>query len=76
MIDYLKLPLAKFAGNCLRLSIFSLHKKVVNLYISYALDTWSWDLNTELFGSVKLTTSADSDKSRYSDHDIGTDASS
>ena len=38
-----------------------LHKNAVNLYISYRLDTWSRDLNTDFeldncfFGAVKLT---------------------
>ena len=41
-----------------------LHKNVANLYISYKLDTWSKDLNTNftlvnsLFGAVKLTKNA------------------
>ena len=41
---------------------------MVNLFIAYELDTWSWDLDTDfslkdcLFGAVKLTKNADTDK--------------
>ena len=44
----------------------------INLYISYTLDWWSRDLTTHsilgncLFGSVKLTKNADSDKYKCS----------
>ena len=51
-----------FKGTCLKQkSVSFLHKKVVNLYISYTLDKWSKDLPTDfmlgncLFGAVKLT---------------------
>ena len=38
----------KINGNCLRKdSVSFLHKYVVNLYISYELDVWSKDLNTD-----------------------------
>ena len=49
-----------------------LYKEVVNLYISYKLDEWSKDLNTDfalgncLFGAVKLTKNSDPDKFEYS----------
>ena len=55
-------------------------KNVVNLYISYKLDTWSRDLKTDftfdicLFGAVKLTKNVDSDKYRYSGYGTGFDA--
>ena len=55
---------------------------IINLYISYRLDTWSRDLNTDftlgncLFGAVKLTTNADLDKYGCSAYDIGFDARS
>ena len=45
-----------------------LHKNVVIVYISYKLDTWSRDLNTDfalgncLFSDVNLTKNADPDK--------------
>ena len=54
-----------------------LHKNVVHLYISYKLDTWSRDLNTDftlgncLFRVAKLTKNADPDKYRYSGYGIG-----
>ena len=38
----------KFNGNCLKQDIVSfLHKNIVNLYITYELDAWSRDLNTD-----------------------------
>ena len=52
----------------------------MDLYISYELDTWSKDLNTDftlgncLFGAVKLTKNADPDKYKYSSCDIGFDS--
>ena len=54
-----------------------LHKNVVHLYISYKLDTWSRNLNTDftlgncLFRVVKLAKNADPDKYRYSGYGIG-----
>ena len=53
-----------------------LHKKVINLYISYTLDKWSKDLDTYftqghcLFEAVKLTKNADPDKYEYSGYGI------
>ena len=39
----------KFKGIALKEdSVSFLHKEVVNLYISYQLDTWSKDLNADL----------------------------
>ena len=55
------------------------YKDIVNLYITYKLDTWSKDLNTDfalgnfLFGAVKLTKNADPHKCKCSDHGIGFD---
>ena len=37
----------KFVRNCLIMSCSSSHQNVVNLYISYILDIWSRDLNTD-----------------------------
>ena len=57
-----------------------LHKNEVNLYISYELDTWPRDLNTDfilgncLFGAVKLTKNNDPDKYGYSGYGIGFDS--
>ena len=48
--------------------MYFLHKNEVNLYISYELDTWPRDLNTDfildncLFGAVKVTKNNDPDK--------------
>ena len=45
-----------------------LHKNIVDLYITYKLDTWSKDLNTDfklgnyLFRAVKLTKNVDPNK--------------
>ena len=55
---------------------------VVNFFIVYELDTWSLDLNTDftlgccLFGSVKPTKKADSDKYKFSSYDIRFDSRS
>ena len=55
---------------------------MVNLFVVYELDTWSRDLNTCftlkdcLFGSVKLTKNADTDKYKYSGYSIGFDSNS
>ena len=64
----------KFKGSCLKQGD---KENVVNLFIVYELDTWSRDLNTEftlkdcLFGAVKLTKNADTDKCKCSRHGIG-----
>ena len=65
-------------GICLKQkSVSLLPKKIVSLYITYKLDKWSKDLNTEftlgnwLFRAVKLTKNADPDKYKYSSYDIG-----
>ena len=50
---------------------------MVHFLIVYDLDTWSRDLSTDftlkdcLFGSVKLTKTADPDKYKYSSYSIG-----
>ena len=57
-------------------------RKVRNLYISYTLDPWSRDLNTDftlnncLFGSVKLTENSYPDKEKYSNYGLGFDSRS
>ena len=57
----------------------SIRGNVVNLYISYELDTWSRDLNTHfkldncLFGAVNLTKNADPDKYGCIDYGTGFD---
>ena len=53
--------------------------KIINLYVSYTLDWWSRDLNTDftlnncLFRPVTLTKNADPDKYKYSGYGIGFD---
>ena len=53
-----------FNGHCLINNNISIHKKVINLYISDILNPWLRNLNTDftlkncLFGSVKLTKDA------------------
>ena len=57
-----------------------LFKKVKNIYISYILNQWLRDLNTDftlgscVFGSVKLTNSYNLDKYKYSGYSIGFDS--
>ena len=76
LTDHRSLSIAKFNGDCLRMSSISVHQKVVNLYISYKIDTWSRDLNTDftlcncLFGAVELTKNTDSDKYKYGGYKI------
>ena len=59
-----------------------LHKNLVNLYISYDLDTWSRDINTDFtldncsFGAINLIKSNDPDKRRFSSYGIGFDVRS
>ena len=72
-----------FNGICLKQKIISfLHKNVVNLYISYKLDTWLKDLNTDftlgncLFGAIKLMENDDPDKYKYSGYGIELDLNS
>ena len=54
-----------------------LHKIILNLYITYELDAWSKDLNTDftlrncLFGAVDLGKNADPDKYKYNGYNIG-----
>ena len=72
LVETCLLPTAKFNGNCLiRNNVYNF-RKIINLYISYTLDTWSRDLNTGftlnncLFGSVELTKNVDPDKYKHS----------
>lgn len=61
------LPIEKFSGHCL-INKLSYSSKVINLHISFTLNPWSRDLNTDLtygyclFGLVKLTKNAGPDK--------------
>ena len=60
LINPYPLPDVKFGGNCLINSNTSAFRKVINLHISYKLDTWSSHLNTDstsgscLFGAWML----------------------
>ena len=71
-------PDINFNGHCLINNIF-IPKKVINIYI-YFLNTKSmvknFTLNDCLFGSVKLTKSADPDKYKYRGYGIGFDSRS
>ena len=71
----------KFKGICLKQdSVSFIHMNVINVYISYELDIWSRDLNTDstlgtfLFRAVKLTENADPGKNKYIGYSIGCDA--
>ena len=73
----------KFNGNCLRQdSVSFLHKNVVNLYISYKLDTWSKDLSTDftlgylLLGAVMVTKNPETEKYGNSGYSTGFDSRS
>ena len=62
-----------FKGTCVKQnSVSSIHRNAANLYISYELDTWSRELNTDFtlgscfFGAVKLAKNTDPDKCGYS----------
>ena len=73
----------KFKGSCLKQDGATFTPKhVVNLFTVYELDTWSRDLNAKftlkdcLFGAVKLTKNADTDKNKCSGYDIGFDSQS
>ena len=79
MINSYPLPDAKSNEHYL-INNISIRKKLIKLYISYILDQWSRDLNTDLtlnnclFGSVKLTKNADPDKHKYNGYGIGFDS--
>ena len=73
----------KFKGICVRQgSISFIQGNVVNLYISYKLDTLSRGLNIGftllncLFGAVKLTKNDDPDNYGYNGYGIGFDSCS
>ena len=79
--DHHLLPDMNFNENSLIKNI-SIPKKVINLYISYALGPQLRNLNIDftlgnrLFGSVKLTKNADLDKYKYPGYGIGFDSHS
>ena len=69
-VDNHVLPDINFNGHCLINNIY-IPKKLINIYISYTLNPWLRNLNTDftlnnsLFGSVKLSKNADPDKYKY-----------
>ena len=71
-----------FSGRCLINSNISIPEKVINLYISYILNSWLRNLNTDftlnncLFEHEKLPKNADLDKYKYSGYGIGFDSRS
>ena len=80
LINPYSLPGVKLGGDCLINSNISFFRKVINLYISYTLDTRSRDLDTDftlgkcLFGAVNLTKNPDPDKFGYNGYVIGFDS--
>ena len=67
-----------FDGGCLiQENTTNTHKKVVNIYIVYELNSYprstKFTSGNSLFGAVKLTKNADPDKYRYSGYGIGFD---
>ena len=71
----------KFRGICLKQGSVSFpQENIVNLYTTYELDIQSKDFNTDftlgncLFGAVKLTKNADSDKYKCGSYGIGFDS--
>ena len=79
MINSYPLPDAKLNGHCLINNNTSIPQKLINLYISYTLDSWSRHLNTDftlvnfLFRSVELTENTDPNKYKYSGYGMGFD---
>ena len=75
-VDHHVLQDINFNGHCLINNNITIPKKVINIYISYILNQWPRDLNTDftfcscLFGSVKPTKNADLDKYKYSGYSI------
>ena len=75
-VDHYVLPDIDFNGHCLIKNNISIPEKVINLYISYTLNTQLRNSNTDLtlinclFGSVKITKNADLDKYKYTGYGI------
>ena len=67
-VNHHVLPDKNFNEHCLINNNISISNKVINLYISYILNPLLRNLNTDftlnnhLFGSLKLTKNADTDK--------------
>ena len=81
-VDHHIIPDINFNGHCLIKNNICIPKKVINLCISYTLDSQLRNLNTDftlgncLFGSVKLTKNADLDKYKYTGYGKGFDSRS
>ena len=69
-VDHHWLPDINFNGHCLRKDIY-IPIKVIHIYMSYTLNSWFGNLNTDFtldnysFGSTKLTKNADLHKYKY-----------
>ena len=71
-----------FDGQCLKQNdkVTFNHKPVVNIYIAYEINLWSFKQSADftlvnsLFGAVKLTKNTNFDKYKYSAYGIGFDA--
>ena len=72
-VDHHLLPDMNFNRHCLIRNNTSIHKTIVNLYISYTVGPQLKKLSTYftlgncLFGSIKLTKNVDPDKHKYVD---------
>ena len=81
-VDRHILPDINFNGHCLIKKNISIPKNVINIHLSYTLNPWLRNLNTDftlnnsLLGSVKLTKNADLDECKYSSYGIGFDSRS
>ena len=76
-VDHHLLPDMDFNEHRLIKNNISIPKKVINLYISYALDAQLKILNTDftlvnwLFGSIRITKNTEPDKYKYAGYCIG-----
>ena len=77
VIDSNRLEKVIFNENCLiQEKIYSIHDSAVNLYITFELDIWSRDLNSDftldncLVGAMKLTKSVNPDKYGYNGYGL------
>ena len=80
-VDHHVLSDIDFNEDCL-INVIYIPKKVINVYISYTLNPWLRNLNTDFtlnncwFVSVKLTKNADPDRYKYVGYGIGFDSRS
>ena len=70
-VDHHLLPDINFNGHCLRKDIYVPKKIYINIYMSYTLNSWFGNLNTDFtldnysFESTKLTKNVDLHKYKY-----------